>query len=521
MKNQLQKSVLIATLAFIGLSNVANAQVVLVEPSGTGSQDINRLSRSGNNLFFVGREQGGSATDVYLWSNDGTTSTKINFLSSLTANINPSYFYPCNGKTFFFYSDGVSVSGYEPWVTDGTSAGTMMIKNINSGASNSVASNGAQDCFCYNNKIYFSANDGTNGTELWVSDGTSAGTMMVKDINVGSGSSVLSAGAMYGFVLYNSELYFLAKSSTAPELWHTDGTTTGTLQVANPSGLSAIWSTSVLSVHNNMLYFLGTYNSQNNSLMKSDGTTNGTVLVGNNFPTSGFTPQMGSMKSLGTEAIFNYNIVTRDGIYKTDGTSISLIKDSMSFGSRVILGSNILFRSAGLWITDGTTGGTLQLNAVSGPSFSPVINGKVYFSSLGNNIWETDGTVSGTSQIATISTVMDFTELNGELFFMAKNSANGNRIELFKLGTTTGISDLADNNFIAVYPNPASQQLFIELSDYKNTTAEIFNMQGQLLQSINLQSSKTTVSGDNLTTGIYFVKIKNTEGVTIKKFVKD
>ena len=37
--------------------------------------------------------------------------------------------------------------------------------------------------------LYFRANDGTNGGELWKSDGTASGTMMVKDINNGSGSS--------------------------------------------------------------------------------------------------------------------------------------------------------------------------------------------------------------------------------------------------------------------------------------------------------------------------------------------
>ena len=39
------------------------------------------------------------------------------------------------------------------------------------------------------NKLYFSAYDGTNGNELWESDGTAAGTVMVKDINPGADGS--------------------------------------------------------------------------------------------------------------------------------------------------------------------------------------------------------------------------------------------------------------------------------------------------------------------------------------------
>jgi ELWxxDGT repeat protein len=66
--------------------------------------------------------------------------------------------------------------GQELWTSDGTAAGTMMVKDINPGAGGS--SRGTLTNF--NGTLYFSANDGTHGFELWKSDGTAAGTTMVK-----------------------------------------------------------------------------------------------------------------------------------------------------------------------------------------------------------------------------------------------------------------------------------------------------------------------------------------------------
>ena len=62
-----------------------------------------------------------------------------------------------------------------------------IVKDIYSGSSTSI--------FPYwltavGNTLYFGANDGTYGYELWMSDGTASGTVMVKDINSGSGSSI-------------------------------------------------------------------------------------------------------------------------------------------------------------------------------------------------------------------------------------------------------------------------------------------------------------------------------------------
>ena len=86
-----------------------------------------------------------------------------------------------NGKALFSATDGTH--GYELWVSDGTTAGTSLVQDINPGS----GSSGPQDITKFGSgKALFSANDGTHGYELWVSDGTAAGTSLVQDIYPGS-----------------------------------------------------------------------------------------------------------------------------------------------------------------------------------------------------------------------------------------------------------------------------------------------------------------------------------------------
>ena len=75
--------------------------------------------------------------------------------------------------------------------------------------------------------LYFSATDRTNGVELWKSDGTASGTVMVKDINPGAGASNPSS-----FVNVGGILYFRAINGTSgAELWKSDGTASGTVMI--------------------------------------------------------------------------------------------------------------------------------------------------------------------------------------------------------------------------------------------------------------------------------------------------
>src|SRR5690606_17210362 len=122
-----------------------------------------------------------------------------------------------NGQGYFTASDGVN--GNELWKTDGTTSGTMMVKDINP-SGDSYASN----LTALDDKLFFSADNGTDDIELWYTDGV--GTMMVKNINPNGSSNPAN------FVEFNGKIYFSANDDVnGAELWVSDGTAAGTVLV--------------------------------------------------------------------------------------------------------------------------------------------------------------------------------------------------------------------------------------------------------------------------------------------------
>src|SRR5215468_7700827 len=120
----------------------------------------------------------------------------------------PTSFTQVGATTFFSASDA---SGTELWKSDGTPSGTVLVKDINPGANGSnpgVLAN-------VNGTLFFEAFTNANGSELWKSDGTAAGTVLVKDIVAGADSSLPTELTAVG-----STLFFVAfDTATGAELW--------------------------------------------------------------------------------------------------------------------------------------------------------------------------------------------------------------------------------------------------------------------------------------------------------------
>ena len=85
------------------------------------------------------------------------------------------------GTTYFSANGGPGF--HELWKTDGTAAGTKLVRSVTLAATSTASLAVAGD------KVYFRATDVATGDELWVSDGTSGGTQMLRDIRPGFSSS--------------------------------------------------------------------------------------------------------------------------------------------------------------------------------------------------------------------------------------------------------------------------------------------------------------------------------------------
>lgn len=429
---------------------------------------LNRVIGTGTKVYFAASDASGVG-NYELYKSDGTAAN-----TGLVKEINPlSYLGGFSGATFIsgedLYFGGDNGSGSELWKSDGTTAGTFMIKEINPGLTGGLQNSGNPNYFCVlNGKIYFSATTVANGTELWVTDGTAAGTVLVKDINPGTGnSSPTKLTAMGG------NIYFRATDgANGTELWKTDGTAAGTVMVKDINNAAGNAAPDQFTVMNNMLYFLANDGVNGIELWKSDGSAAGTVLVKDiNAGANG--AAITNMSAGPNYIVFSAdNGINGIELWKSDGTTAgtsmlknispesgaSAIASLTTLGNKVIFSANDGVNGVEIWSSDGTAAGTQMLkdiNTAAGASSSPakfgVWNGNVYFAAnagtstglTGTELYKTDGTVAGTVLVKDInsgtasSSPKNFCSHNGALYFSATDAANGN--ELWKTdGTNAG-----------------------------------------------------------------------------------
>ncbi|MBS1778605.1 MAG: T9SS type A sorting domain-containing protein [Bacteroidetes bacterium] len=300
---------------FLASEDRANMELWVSDGSYNGTNRIKKIDNSSyissaaNNiilcnsklLFLVGNDN----SQTELWVSDQTESgTKL----LKTFNANPSTISQINllnRKAYFRLRDS---SSWQLWSTDGSTGGTQLIYRQN------LPINFQQGIppllTPVNNELFFTGIDSAHGTELWVTNGTTFGTHIVKDLNPGP-----SSGMVLFHFPFNGKALFVGYDGNNSGLYSSDGTQTGTglISVIVPA---PYWPPVLC---NGRLYYYG-YNGQHQSLAVTDGTTAGTYLLkdrNGNFLPQGTVATYNNRVYLETD--FSMSAIAH-GLYQSDGT---------------------------------------------------------------------------------------------------------------------------------------------------------------------------------------------------------
>lgn len=355
-------------------TNTGTKMVMDIDP-GSGSSAPKHLTVVGNNIFFAARGE--------LWMTDGSTSgTKmVKDINPGPAPSSPDFLRAYNGKLIF--AAKVQRIGEELWISDGTVSGTYLLKDIFPGSYSGATIIKYVE---FNSKLYFAGFDGTYGTELWVTDGTESGTKRITDTNPGQNSGLDHRS--YDIIEYNNKLYFSAQNDTSgQDLFVTDGTTIGTKLLKDIDPFIKSHSGPLnFHVYNNKLYFKAVTYLHYYEPWVTDGTTSGTQMV-KDIAISQYSSDPHSFVNYGKNMFFvatNWNPLY--SLYVSDGTEPNtkiiapvgaMRKDAINSGKEIIVHDNALFFAAGfnsaneLWIMrDSTIGVSVENTSIENNLFS-------------------------------------------------------------------------------------------------------------------------------------------------------
>ncbi|MFO0820937.1 MAG: Ig-like domain-containing protein [Pirellulales bacterium] len=444
------------------------AGTILVKDVLPGSQSSSPqfYATLGNGKAIFSADDGVHYREV--WVTDGTAAGTF-MVKDIGANSDslrtPSFLGNLgNGKVLFTADD--NVNGREVWVTDGTTAGTFLLKDILPGSNN----DSLRDPEFFGNlstgKVLFTAEDNINGREVWVTDGTTAGTFLLKDILSGSSTDSLKTPTFLGKLGADKVLFAAVDNINGREVWVTDGTSVGTFLLKDimpgSSTDSLVAPTYLGSLGANKALFAAVDNINGREVWVTDGTTANTILLKDIYPGSStdslkapsFLASLSNGKAL-FSAVDNTN--GRE-VWVTDGASAGtlLLKDIypgsqdsspqfLALANGKAIFSAISGSSVGreLWVTDGAVAGTALLKDInssgdSNPTLLTAVDDKVYFSATagspqGREPWVTDGTVAGTFLIKDINTSSDSSPLfiatlaSGNIVFSADSGSSQGR----------------------------------------------------------------------------------------------
>lgn len=557
-------------------ANVLFAQQMVEDiQAGAGNASPSNLSKIGDKLFFTPIN---AVVGVELWKSDGTAAG-TDMIKDIQAGSShglafTSEIIELNGKAIFGANDGTH--GTELWISDGFESGTKLLKDIYDGTDFASGSN-PKNFAKVGNEVFFNAKNGPNNEELYKTDGTTAGTVLVKEIHPSARSNPQFLTEM------NGKLYFSASDGQAAEsLWVSDGTAAGTKAVKT-NGVGVALAPENITKIGNLIYFTGGSGS-GRELWKSDGTEAGTVMVKDIATGAYQSSSPYSFRAVGNTLYFKAN---SQELWKSDGTeagtvmvssNFDLITEMTSFKNTLYFVGQTMAKGSEIYYID--TNGSPQLlkdintgsgDGVATHAFLTVHGSKLYFQGDDNDsnyiLWQTDGTEAGTIAVPTAPTTSFnpsyMISVGNKLFYSAQDAQYGEELWVFdnlsstviteeacpsytfdgveytQAGTyelsytnvlgydsivtlrlticgVVGISNVEDFE-VNIFPNPVENVLNINTTETLSSI-KLINLNGQNIEVYNNNSKQINFSG--VSTGIYFLELLSGDKKSMIKIIK-
>ncbi|WP_026734432.1 ELWxxDGT repeat protein [Fischerella sp. PCC 9605] len=387
--------------ADVQLLNSSGTQIAISNQTGNTDESINTILDAGT--YYVRVYTSGLANTFYDLNITAQPQARLIRDINSTGSSNPANLTALGNTLYFTADDGVN--GMQLWRSDGNTA-TRLSNTSNFNPSKLIV---------FNNRLYFIASDSTFGRELWEFNGTSVNR--ISDINLGTGNSDPDNLTVVG-----NQLFFTATdSSNIKKLWVYDGTTVNLVDI-NP-GFATTGTPTFTTAFNNRLFFTAQNNSQ---LWSTDATIASTQVISAGEATNS-TPR--SLTVVGNTLYFTANNGTSgQEIWQyQSGSTANLLKDitpgnnSYAPDRLTAVGNTLYFVTDSdndfnleLWKSDGTAAGTVGIgtdgqapNLGFGPIYLTAVGNTLYFVAndpvQGLELWKTDGTDVGTVVVKDIS----------------------------------------------------------------------------------------------------------------------
>ncbi len=372
-----------------------------------------------------------------LWVTDGTTTQAVGGLVNIGVSgasnegLGPEYITAFDDEVIFAGEDALDDTASNGiWLSNGEASGTTEVGGVSPGSGKSSPfingnPNGLNptDFVSFGKQALFFGTDAANFTGLWVTNGTPSGTVELGGLENGT---IVGRGTNWdptNFAAFNDDVLFDAYDSSGSGeyigLWITNGTTGGTVEIGGLQN-AAIYDSGESSFEATDFITLGDvelFNAPNKegdaALWITDGTANGTVEIGG---------------------------VNNAGIGGADNTNLGDgLAQAVRFGDRIFFAGTDNDNATGLWTTNGTASGTLEVGGLrdagiigqhpSSIGLNPTdltVNGQqVLFNGVDaigfQELWASNGSATGTYEIGGEG-------VGGELAHEASDGVNPNNI---------------------------------------------------------------------------------------------